>query len=61
MILMILVTRCVTEYVNTMVAGLAASDALEERVVIVVANKTDLARSRRITEKQVKRKEQLTF
>ena len=58
---MILVMRCVTEYVNTVVAGLAASNALGERVVIMVANKTDLARSRRVTEKQVNRWEQLTF
>ena len=58
---MILVTRCVTEYVNTVGAGMAAGDNLEGRVVIMVANKTDLARSRRVTEKQVSRWEQLTF
>ena len=61
MIFMILVTRCVTEYVDTMVAGLASSDTLGEKVVIMVANKTDLARARKVTEKQVKIEEKLKF
>ena len=47
---MILVTRCVTGYVSSVVADLASPG---ERVVIMAANKTDLARTRRVREKQV--------
>ena len=47
---MILVTRCVTGYVSSVVGDLASPG---ERVVIMAANKTDLARTRRVTEKQV--------
>ena len=49
---MILVMRCVTGYVSSVVADLAR-DSPGQRVVIMVANKTDLARTRRIREKQV--------
>ena len=49
---MILVMRCVTGYVSSVAADLTR-DSPGERVVIMVANKTDLARTRRVREKQV--------
>ena len=56
-----MVTRRVTEYVSSVVADMGSGDTLGESVVIVAANKTDLARTRRVTEKQVRILEHAAF